>query len=80
MWVVFLATLPTAEDTEARSVAQVLQRVADRVALKYRMGVAAAYYSGTASTAVAAGFTDAGLGLGTPTRLGQPDDMYVMGS
>ena len=30
--------------------------------------------------AVAAGHTDAGLGMGTPKRLAQPDDEYVWGS
>jgi len=82
MWA-FLAALPAIASPGAaddRSATQVLQRVADRMSAKYHMSVAAAFYSATASTVVAAGFTDAGLDLGSPTRRGQPDDLYVWGS
>eukprot|EP00037_Helgoeca_nana_P000560 m.22240 g.22240 ORF g.22240 m.22240 type:complete len:452 (-) comp10683_c0_seq2:2082-3437(-) len=67
-----------------------LQEVATELASKYNMSIALSFYSeashlGFSSTvpgdvAVAAGFTDSGLGMGTPTRAAVPDDLYVWGS
>lgn len=57
-----------------------VQRVADRMSLKYNMSIAAAYHSRTASFSVSAGYTDAGLGLGAPSRRALPGDLYVWGS
>merc|ERR1719218_570783 len=47
---------------------------------KYDMSIAAAVQTVNTSFAVAAGYIDAGLGLGTPTRQALPDDLYVWGS
>lgn len=44
------------------------------------MSIAVAFYSSEANVAVSAGYTDAGLGMGTPTRKALPDDLYVWGS
>lgn len=57
-----------------------LQRVADRMAQKYNMSLAAAYYSLEEQVEVASGFTDSGIGLGKPARRARPDDPYVWGS
>jgi hypothetical protein len=67
-----------------------LQEVATELASKYNMSIALSFYSeashlGFSSTvpgdvAVAAGFTDSGLGMGTPTRAAVPDDLYVCAS
>ena len=57
-----------------------LERVATRMSLKYNMSIAAAYYSPTLNASAAAGYTDAGLGMGTPTRRALADDLYVWGS
>jgi CubicO group peptidase (beta-lactamase class C family) len=62
------------------SLSAALQRVANKMQSKYNMSIAAAFYSPKTSTAVAAGYTDAGLGIGTPTRRALPDDLYVWGS
>lgn len=57
-----------------------LQRVADQMQAKYNMSIAASFFSPMLKTSVAAGYTDSGLGLGTPSRKALPDDMYVWGS
>jgi len=57
-----------------------LQRVANQMQAKYNMSIAAAFFSPTLKTSVAAGYTDSGLGIGTPTRKALPDDVYVWGS
>uniref|UniRef100_A0A6U6KSB7 Beta-lactamase-related domain-containing protein n=1 Tax=Zooxanthella nutricula TaxID=1333877 RepID=A0A6U6KSB7_9DINO len=58
----------------------VLQRAADGMAAKYNMSVAIAAHSPRFRAAAAAGFIDAGLGLGAPARRASPDDAYVWGS
>jgi len=50
------------------------------MAAAYNMSVAVAYHAPAAAFSVAAGYTDAGLGMGTPTRKAQPDDTWVFGS
>lgn len=72
--------LATPATTPATSVAAALQRVADRVSAQYGLSVAAAFHSPKMQVAVAAGHTDAGLGMGMPKRRAQPDDEYVWGS
>jgi CubicO group peptidase (beta-lactamase class C family) len=57
-----------------------LQDVAEYISARYNCSIALSYTSGNASAAAAAGFTDAGLGLGKPTRPAKPDDLYVWGS
>lgn len=69
-----VVALPVAELKSA------LERVADIMRDKYDMSVAASFHSNEMEFSVAAGFTDAGLGLGTRSRLAQPDDLYVWGS
>ena len=75
----------TAQAPEAR-IAAALQQVADHVAAKFNCSIAMSYFlpgaSGipSANVSVAAGFTDAGLRLGNPTRAALPEDVYVYGS
>ena len=75
----------TAQAPEAR-IAAALQQVADHVAAKFNCSIAISYFlpgaSGLpgANVSVAAGFTDAGLRLGKPTRAALPEDVYVYGS
>ena len=75
----------TAQAPEAR-IAAALQQVADHVAAKFNCSIAISYFlpgaSGLpiANVSVAAGFTDAGLRLGNPTRAALPEDVYVYGS
>lgn len=64
----------------AVGIGEALQRVADRIHTQYNCSVATAFHSEHASVAAAAGFTDAGLGLGIPSRRARADDMYVWGS
>lgn len=82
-----LACLPAAleagdgpDHALAEKVQHALQRVADEMHAKYDMSLAGAFYSPRLSLAVAAGYTDSGLGMGTATRKGKPDDLYVWGS
>ena len=64
--------------------AKLLQRVTDAMSKKYKMSIAASFYSAAQtppmSVAVASGFTDSGLGMGAATRVAQPEDLYVWGS
>eukprot|EP00930_Biecheleria_cincta_P056433 TRINITY_DN42564_c0_g1_i1.p1 TRINITY_DN42564_c0_g1~~TRINITY_DN42564_c0_g1_i1.p1 ORF type:complete len:444 (-),score=52.62 TRINITY_DN42564_c0_g1_i1:39-1265(-) len=64
----------------AATLKSALKRVADVMRDKYDMSVAAAFHTKELNFRVAAGFTDAGIGLGTRSRLAQPDDLYVWGS
>jgi len=67
----------------ADAVRQALQSVANVIATKYNASVALAYHAPDVSSSTivaAAGYTDAGLTLGTPSRPAQPDDIYVWGS
>lgn len=57
-----------------------LKRVTDRLFEKYNMSIAIAFHSPVVQVAVASGFTDAGLGMGSPKRQALPDDVYVWGS
>lgn len=57
-----------------------LQRVAGEMHRKYNMSIAAGFHSPLASFSVAAGYTDAGLGMGQPTRRALAEDVYVWGS
>ena len=76
-----LALLLTSAALEPESaVRTALQREADRVSLKYGTAVTAAIHSQTLKVAVASGHTDAGLGMGVPTRLAKPNDEFVWGS
>lgn len=67
-------------DFIADDLTAVMQRVANTMQSKYDMSIAAAYFSPKLNISVAAGNTDAGLGLGTPSRRARPDDLYVWGS
>jgi D-alanyl-D-alanine carboxypeptidase len=75
-----LLLLATCDAAATEPIRAALQRVADRMQVKYDMSVAAAFDSADASIAVAAGSTDYGLGMGKATRQAQPDDAYVWGS
>ena len=68
------ATTPTATVEDA------LKRVADRMQTKYNMALAAAYVSKDVEVAVASGFTDEGLAMGSASRKALPNDLYVWGS
>jgi len=57
-----------------------MQKVTIEMAAKYNMSIATSFYSSKDSHAVASGFTDAGLGIGVPSRIAVPDDIYVWGS
>lgn len=62
-----------------------LERISTELASKYNMSIAIAFYSESPAlgfsadapgdVAVAAGFTDSGMGMGTPTRAALPDDL-----
>lgn len=58
----------------------VLQQVVTQMHTKYNMSIAAAVQTINTSFSAAAGYTDSGLGLGTPSRKALPDDLYVWGS
>ena len=73
------ASAPRGRLAPARAQA-ILQGVADEISARYNCSVAAAFQSRHAAVAVASGFTDAGLGMGTKTRRGLPADPYVWGS
>lgn len=73
-------SLSAAQGPPQEQLKTVVQQVADELSALYNMSLAIAYHAPEAAFAVAAGFTDAGLGLGTPTRAAQPDDAYVFGS
>ena len=62
------------------AVRDALQRVVDRISNVYNMSISLAYHDTDLQLAVAAGYTDASLGLGVVTRKAVPDDMYIWGS
>ena len=64
----------------ASDVRAALQHVADTLSESYNMSVSMALHSPDMRFAVASGFTDAGLGMGSPRRAALPDDLYVWGS
>jgi len=75
------AAAPAASTSDA--IIAALQQVATEQSAKYNMSIALAFHQPSTSAdplAVAAGFTDSGLGLGTPTRRADPYDKYVWGS
>jgi len=74
------ATLTEAHHVHITDLRTVLLEVAQKVQSKYDMSIALAFKSSEKSIAVAAGFTDEGLGLGIPKHEGQPNDRYVWGS
>jgi CubicO group peptidase (beta-lactamase class C family) len=73
----------TAAASTSDAIIAALQHVATDQSAKYNMSIALAFHQPSTSAdplAVAAGFTDSGLGLGTPTRRADPYDKYVWGS
>lgn len=82
-WCALLAAAIVRADGDTRTddaVRSAMQRVADKMHMKYNMSIAAAMLSGEVNVSVAAGYTDAGLGFGVPARKALPDDVYVWGS
>ena len=74
---ILVVLLPSAA---ADPVSSLLQSVATSVSNKFNISVSVAYTSGDAVQTAAAGFTDAGLGMGVPTRHALVGDRYVWGS
>ena len=73
MYYYMLTTLfPLFVTSRDAAVTAALQRVADRVSAKYDLSIAAAFHSPKMQVAVAAGHTDAGLGMGTPSAWRSP--------
>ena len=70
----------TAASTDSTPVGTALQAVADDVAKRFKCSIALSFHTANGTTSRAAGYTDAGLDMGTPTRAAQPDDVYVWGS
>ena len=63
------------------SIQEVLQTVANEMSRKYDMSISLAFHRPAEGTlAAAAGYTDAGLGLGVPSRKALPEDTYTWGS
>lgn len=73
-------SLAQAERVPQKDLEAALSRVAEQMATKYNMSIAVAFHSPDAVFSVAAGYTDAGLGMGTRSRPAHPHDMYVWGS
>ena len=62
------------------SIETTLQEVADVMSKQYNLSFSLSYHDANQTVSAASGFTDAGLGMGSPSQKATVSDKYVWGS